>query len=115
MLSNPAPFDAAETAILFYTTWPDPAVAAASGRALVEAGLAACVNIGTPMTAIYRWNGAIESAIETPMLVKTWSDRAEAVRAALLTGHPYDNPAILAFEASAAKSSADYLAWLRQS
>lgn len=99
-------------AVLLYTTWPDDASARAAGRACVEAGLAACVNVLAPMTSIYRWQGAVEHASETPMLVKTTATRAPAVREFLLARHPYDTPAIVALPLSLALSHQPFLDWI---
>ncbi len=52
------------TTVAVYATFPDLAVAERIGRAVIEAGLAACVNIVPGMRSIYRWKGAIESADE---------------------------------------------------
>jgi periplasmic divalent cation tolerance protein len=82
-------------------------------RELVEQRLAACVNVLSPMTSIYRWRGEVERAEEVLMVVKTTEDRFEAVRDALVKGHPYDVPEVLALEVKA--GHAPYLAWLDES
>ena len=82
-------------------------------RELVERRLAACVNVLHPMTSIYRWRGDVERTEEVLMVVKTTEDRFEAVRDALVKGHPYDVPEVLALEVRA--GHAPYLAWLDES
>ena len=82
-------------------------------RELVEQRLAACVNVLPPMTSIYRWRGEVEHTEEVLMVVKTTEDRFEAVRDALVKGHPYDVPEVLALEVTA--GHAPYLAWLDES
>ena len=57
--------------VLVYTTYPSLVEAEKGGRKIVEAGLAACVNIVPAMRSIYRWKGAIETADEVVMIVKT--------------------------------------------
>ena len=64
------------------------------GRAVVEAGDAACVNILAPCRSIYRWQGAVETATETPALFKTRADHAAALAAKIAEMHSYDVPAI---------------------
>src|SRR5579872_6968351 len=49
-----------ERAILVYTTYPSIVEAERAGRAIVEARLAACVNILPGMISHYWWQGAIE-------------------------------------------------------
>ena len=43
--------------VLIYSTFPSAAEAERVGGALVDQGLAACVNIFPGMTAIYVWEG----------------------------------------------------------
>ena len=81
-----------ERAVFVYTTWPSVVEAEKAGRAVVEAGLAACVNILPGMISHYRWQGAVERAEEAVMIVKTRASLAERVRAAIKDTHPYDTP-----------------------
>jgi periplasmic divalent cation tolerance protein len=99
--------------ILLYTTWPDAEKAQAAADAAIEARLAACANILAPMRSIYRWDGAIESAEETPMLLKTTAEAAPALRRLILELHPYELPCMLAWPADEQLSHGDYLAWVR--
>ncbi|MDX3886110.1 MAG: divalent-cation tolerance protein CutA [Sphingomonas sp.] len=95
-----------------YAVFADEAEAARIGRAMVEAGLAACVNILAPCRSIYRWQGAIEEAIEIPALFKTRADRAEALIAAIAAAHCYDVPAAIAWPIAAAHGP--YESWVSQ-
>jgi periplasmic divalent cation tolerance protein len=97
-------------AILVLTTVPDLERAGTIARTLVEEGLAACVNIGGPMTSIYRWQGTIETASEHQLVIKTARDRVSAVHARVAALHPYDLPEFLVLEV--AGGDAAYLAWL---
>jgi periplasmic divalent cation tolerance protein len=81
--------------VLIYATFPRGPLAEEVGRALVEARLAACVNILAAMTSIYRWEGAIQRDDETVMMVKTTAAWAEAAMAEIKRRHPYDTPAML--------------------
>ena len=71
--------DPNDKAVLIYATYPDPETAEAGGRALVEAGLAACVNILPGMVSVYRWEGAVERSEECVMIIKTRAVLADAV------------------------------------
>lgn len=75
---------------------PDRALARDIARRLVEQRLAACVNIGAPVESVYRWEGRIESATETPILIKTDAARYADLERELLALHPYDVPEIIA-------------------
>jgi periplasmic divalent cation tolerance protein len=46
--------------VLVYTTYPSLVEAEKAGRLIVEAGLAACVNIVPEMVSIFRWKGQVE-------------------------------------------------------
>jgi len=98
--------------IFLYTTWPDAETARAAGRAAVEQGLAACANLFAPISAIYRWKGAVEEAPENPMTLKTTASRAPALRTFILARHPYELPCVLALPVDAAASSPQFLAWI---
>jgi len=50
------------TTLLVLTNLPDQASADALATALVDARLAACVNILPPCRSVYRWQGALENA-----------------------------------------------------
>jgi periplasmic divalent cation tolerance protein len=80
------------------------------GRALVEGGLAACVNVLPAVTSIYRWKGKLEQEEERLLVIKTRADRFEALREALVALHPYEVPEVLALPVAA--GHAPYLEWL---
>jgi periplasmic divalent cation tolerance protein len=98
--------------IFLYTTFPDEETAARVGSGLVEARLAACVNILPGMRSIYRWQGQIERAGEVVMIVKTLADRESAVIEAIRAGHPYEVPAIVTLPAVG--GFAPYLDWIAE-
>lgn len=94
-----------------YLTAPDAEVAAALARALVEARLAACVNLVPGLRSIYRWEGAVHDEPEVLLIVKTTADRLDALRALVVELHPYAVPEVLALPAVA--GHAPYLDWVR--
>ena len=92
------------------TTCPDAVSAERIARALVEEGLAACVNILPPMRSIYRWKGKIGDATEQLLVIKSTVARFPAIRDRLRTLHPYELPEIIAVPI--ADGLPEYLAWL---
>lgn len=86
---------AAAAPVIVYATFPTGEVAGAIARHLVDAGLAACVNISSGVTSVYRWEGKTETADEVAAIIKTTAGRADAVTAAIASLHPYDVPAIV--------------------
>jgi periplasmic divalent cation tolerance protein len=98
--------------VLIYTTWPDAETAEQVGAEAVAERLAACVNVLAPMRSIYRWEGAVDRTLETPVLFKTTADASERLRDFILERHPYDTPAILALPVLADGSNPGFLAWI---
>ena len=79
-------------------------------RALVEARLAACVQIVGPITSTYRWKGEIETAEEWQCVAKSREDLFAEIDEAIRELHPYEVPEILALPIVAGSSA--YLEWL---
>jgi len=77
---------------------------------LVEAKLAACVQITGPTTSIYRWKGKVENAQEWLCLIKTRDDLFKKVEAAIKKLHPYETPEIIAMPI--VKGSKEYMKWI---
>ena len=82
-------------------------------RTLVDERLAACVNILPPMVSIYRWKGAVEEDREHQVVIKTTSDRIQALEMRLRQLHPYELPEFLVLDL--AGGGAAYLNWVRES
>ena len=99
-----------ERAVFVYTTWPSIVEAEKAGRNLVERRLTACVNILPGMISHYRWQGAIERAEETVMIIKTRASLAEPVRAAVKELHSYSTPAFLVIPIESVDDT--FLEWL---
>jgi len=99
-----------ERAVFVYTTWPSIVEAEKAGRNLVERRLTACVNILPGMISHYRWQGAIERAEETVMIIKTRASLAEPVRTAVKELHSYSTPALLVIPIESVDDT--YLEWL---
>ena len=106
-------YAASARAIIVLTTLGESADAAAFARTLVEERLAACVNVFPLMTSTYRWQGAVETAREHQLIVKTTVGRLPALEDRLKTLHPYDVPELLVVDVSGGAEA--YLAWLHAS
>lgn len=81
-------------------------------QALVEARLAACVHVAAAGTSVYRWEGAVETAVEQPLAIKTTRDCLARLEEHVRAAHPYALPEWLVVEVTGA---ADYLAWIAAS
>ena len=98
--------------VLIYSTFPSPAEAERVGGALVDRGLAACVNILPGMTAIYVWQGKRQREAEAVMIIKTRAGLADTVIAEARKLHPYTNPALVVLPI--AGGSEDFLHWIAE-
>jgi len=96
--------------VLILTTVPSIDLGEQIGRALVEAGLAACVNVGQPMVSIYRWKGELQRDEECQIVIKTVRGRIDDVQARVSALHPYDLPELLVLPVEGGDPA--YLAWV---
>jgi periplasmic divalent cation tolerance protein len=97
-------------AILIFTTLPDQNAARILARQLVERRLAACVNVLSPCTSVYRWQGALNEDGEVPVIIKTAAANYSRVETFVRERHPYELPELLAVDI--ANGLPDYLAWV---
>jgi periplasmic divalent cation tolerance protein len=99
--------------VVVLITAPDEETAAGMARAVVEDGLAACVNIVPGLRSIYRWKGKVEDENEVLMVAKTQKDKFEALEVRIRELHPYEVPEVISIPITA--GSEPYLAWLAES
>jgi len=97
-------------AIFVLTNLPDSESAFNLARDLVQLRLAACVNVLSPATSFYRWEGRLEQATEFPVLVKSTRERYEALERAIVERHPYDVPAIVCWPVE--RGLPAYIGWI---
>ena len=79
-------------------------------QGLVEARLAACVNVLTGARSFYRWKGAIAEDTEWLLVIKSSRARFDALRATLEKLHSYEVPEVVALPI--VDGSKNYLLWL---
>ena len=80
------------TPVVVLTTVGPDFDAGALARELVEARLAACVNIVERVRSVYRWEGSVTEDAEQLLIIKTADARVEALREELFRRHPYEVP-----------------------
>jgi periplasmic divalent cation tolerance protein len=83
-------------------------------RAVVEARLAACVNVlATAVDSIYRWKGKIEVSREYLLIMKSTTRRLPELERMVRRMHGYDVPEFLVLPV--VSGSREYLRWLVES
>ena len=80
------------------------------GRALVEARLAACVNIISGMNSIYWWEGELQDDNETVLIAKTREELLADLIDKVKAMHSYECPCVVALPIEAGNPA--YLDWL---
>ena len=102
-----------EEVIVVLCTAPSDEVGAQLARGLLEARLAACVNLVPGVRSFYRWEGAVQDDAEVQLVIKTVPALVERVDRWLAEHHPYDTPEVIALPVSA--GSRAYLEWVAAS
>jgi periplasmic divalent cation tolerance protein len=83
-------------------------------RAVVEAKIAACVNVmSNPVESIYRWKGKVEVSREYLLLIKSTARRLPELQRKVRGKHSYDVPEFLVLPV--VSGSREYLRWLVES
>lgn len=82
-------------AVLVTTTHDDRGAASDLAHSAVEARVAACAQVSSPVRSVYRWEGKVESATEWIVTFKTSAERWPALREHLLSAHAYDVPELV--------------------
>lgn len=96
---------------MLMTSVDDEAAAQALAQGMVEAGLAACVQV-LPMSSFYVWKGESRREAEYLLLAKTRTALWPALEDFVRTHHPYELPELLQLPVTGGSSA--YLQWLRE-
>jgi periplasmic divalent cation tolerance protein len=82
-------------------------------RHLVEARLAACVNITQPIESIYRWEGKLADDDEFLLLIKSTRELFPRIKKEISRIHSYHTPEIICLPII--DGSRNYLQWVTDS
>ena len=96
--------------LVVLTTCPAAEAAEALAEQIVEARLAACVQVLPRMTSIYVWEGETQRESEYLLLIKTLSEKWDELREFITEHHSYDVPEVVALDVG--RVSDPYKAWL---
>jgi periplasmic divalent cation tolerance protein len=97
--------------LVVLTTAPNTEEAENLARKIVEARLAACVQVLPQMKSFYFWEGAIQLDAEHLLLIKTLPEKFDELRDFIQSNHSYSVPEIVALAAE--KVSDSYFKWLK--
>ena len=98
--------------LIVFTTVVSKDAGEVLARKIVNARLAACVQVLPQMTSVYIWEGKLHSEPEHLLLIKTLHEHFDALREFITANHSYSVPEIIAVES--AKISGRYLAWMKE-
>jgi len=102
-----------EPCLVVLITAPRGEKAVSLARALVEARVAACVNVLDGVRSIYRWEGEVQDDGEALLVAKTTRASFEALKAKVLELHEYSCPEVVALPIERGHEA--YLRWLGES
>lgn len=96
---------------IIYSTFANKEDAKTALNKMISEELAACGNILSEHTAIYKWKGEVVEEKEVICIFKTTLELSEKLVKRLHEIHPYEVPCILSWSAEALP---DYIKFLKQ-
>ena len=99
--------------IVVLVTAKDETEAGVIAQGLVEAQLAACVNIVSGVESKFWWDGKVDTAQEVLLVIKTAENLFEQLTEKVEELHSYDVPEVIALPI--VKGSEQYLKWINDS
>ncbi len=97
---------------LVYITAKDKQEARKIGKALVEARLAACVNIIDGMNSMYWWENQVQDDNETVLIAKTKASLVKKLIEKVKSLHSYSCPCIITLPIG--EGNKEYLEWIEK-
>jgi len=96
---------------IILTSIDDKSAAGKLAHGLIEARLAACVQVSAKGVSVYRWQGRVQDSVEYYLSIKTCAETEAKAVDWLEKHHPYDVPEIICLQGAAAQAYRD---WLQQ-
>ena len=97
--------------IVVLTTAANDAEAESLARKIVEAKLAACVQILPPMRSVYYWNNAVQIDSEHLLLIKTLAEKFDELQSFIQSNHSYKTPEIIVLKTNSVAEN--YFEWMK--
>ncbi len=96
--------------VFVYITTADKKEASSISETIIQERLVACTNIIEGMSALFRWENAVQSESEVILVAKTTAKAFPVLEERVKELHSYECPCIIALPI--AMGNADYLAWI---
>ena len=97
--------------LIVLTTVPNEKEAESLARKIIEARLAACVQVLPRMKSFYFWENAVQTDTENLLLIKTVPAKYDELEKFIQTHQSYDVPEIVGIRAENVSES--YFKWLK--
>ena len=97
--------------LIVVSSFPSLEDAKKMAHQLIEARLAACVQIQQGMHSIYRWNGKVCDEGEVLLSAKTLGEKWMDISNFIKSHHPYDLPEVIGYAPE--KFEAQYGKWVQ--
>jgi periplasmic divalent cation tolerance protein len=97
--------------LIVLTTCPTAEEANDLAGKIINARLAACVQVLPQMTSFYTWEGEVHREPEHLLLIKTLGSKYDELERFIMANHSYSVPEIVAIDA--ARESRPYLDWMK--
>ncbi|MCC4834836.1 divalent-cation tolerance protein CutA [Shewanella sp. 1_MG-2023] len=98
--------------LLVITTCPDIASAKKLATALVNAKVAACVQLYPQVESVYVWESEVCHSSEVAMHIKCMADNYDAIQKIVIDLHPYEVPELIATPIT--HGLPNYLHWIKE-
>ena len=102
-----------EEICLVYTSCGDEREAFRISEIAIKENLAACTNIGSPISSVYKWKEGIEQSQEYPVYFKTTKNKYAELEQIIKKEHSYECPCIIMLDIKG--GSAEFLNWIKES
>jgi periplasmic divalent cation tolerance protein len=99
--------------IVVYVTVPSNDEAKRIAGSIIEHKLAACVNIVSGVQSFFRWQGTLDCAQESLLIIKTTRAKFLSLSRHVASVHSYEVPEIIALPVIAGNEA--YLRWIDDS
>lgn len=98
--------------LIVFTTAPNLVESEDLARKIVEAKLAACVQVLPQIKSFYFWENAVRADSENLLLIKTIAEKYSELETFIKSNHSYETPEIIAV--SSENVADDYLKWMEK-